>query len=89
MNIIEALVQLRNDLKTWVANNLRVKLDKNLGAEESGKVLSIDSEGNVITSTMPLIATVPAGWMRGDVDHDGFVTSNDADLILKYAVSTV
>lgn len=50
MNIIEALVQLRNDLKLWVTNNLRVKLDKNLGAEESGKVLSVDAEGNVVTS---------------------------------------
>ena len=28
MNIIEALVRLRNDLKLWVANNLRVKMDK-------------------------------------------------------------
>lgn len=28
MTIIEALVKLRNDLKLWVANNLRVKMDK-------------------------------------------------------------
>ena len=28
MNILEALVQLRNDLKTWVSNNLRTKVDK-------------------------------------------------------------
>ena len=35
MNIIEALVKLRNDLKLWVANNLRVKVDK-----EEGKGLS-------------------------------------------------
>ena len=28
MTIIEALVQLRNDLKLWVTNNLRVKADK-------------------------------------------------------------
>lgn len=35
MTIIEALVQLRNDLKLWVTNNLRVKVDK-----EDGKGLS-------------------------------------------------
>ena len=35
MTIIEALVQLRNDLKLWVANNLRMKVDK-----EDGKGLS-------------------------------------------------
>lgn len=48
MTIIEALVRLRNDLKLWVANNLRTKLDKNLGAEESGKVLAIDENGDVV-----------------------------------------
>ena len=35
MTIIEALVQLRNDLKLWVSNNLRMKVDK-----EDGKGLS-------------------------------------------------
>lgn len=35
MTIIEALVRLRNDLKLWVANNLRMKVDK-----EDGKGLS-------------------------------------------------
>lgn len=47
MTIIEALVKLRNDLKLWVANNLRVKLDKNLGAEAKHKILGADAEGNV------------------------------------------
>ncbi len=28
MTILEALIRLRNDLKLWVANNLRVKADK-------------------------------------------------------------
>ena len=51
MTIIEALVKLRNDLKLWVANNLRVKLDKNLGAEESGKYLTIDADGEIVTAT--------------------------------------
>lgn len=35
MTIIEALVQLRDDLKLWVINNLRMKVDK-----EDGKGLS-------------------------------------------------
>lgn len=47
MTIIEALVKLRNDLKLWVANNLRVKLDKNLGVEAKHKILGADVEGNV------------------------------------------
>ena len=39
MNILEALVKLRDDLKTWVANNLKAldsKIEKN--------IVSIDSE---------------------------------------------
>lgn len=48
MTIIEALVQLRDDLKKWVANNLKVKLDKNLGVDNANKILSIDAEGNII-----------------------------------------
>lgn len=57
MTIIEALVKLRNDLKLWVANNLRVKMDKNLGAEESGKFLTVDEKGDIVTSTMPSFET--------------------------------
>lgn len=41
MNIIEALVKLRNDLKLWVANNLRVKADK----EDLKKIAKIDENG--------------------------------------------
>ena len=47
MNILEALVQLRDDLKTWVTNNLNYKLNKNLGVGEQGKILSVDKDGNV------------------------------------------
>lgn len=31
MTVIEALVQLRDDIKLWVANNLRTKVDKEIG----------------------------------------------------------
>jgi hypothetical protein len=54
MNIIEALVQLRDDIKLWVANNLRTKLDKNLGTDNSGKVLSVDSDGNIVPTEADL-----------------------------------
>jgi hypothetical protein len=48
MTIIEAMIQLRNDLKLWVTNNLRVKMDKNLGTDNAGKVLAVDEEGNIV-----------------------------------------
>lgn len=41
MTIIEALVQLRNDLKLWVANNLRVKADKEYVDTTFIKVVSL------------------------------------------------
>lgn len=69
MNIIEALVRLRNDLKLWVANNLRVKLDKNLGTDNSGKFLSIDATGEVIASTFAEIITESDSLTV--VDEDG------------------
>ena len=50
MTILQALIQLRNDLKLWVTNNLNVKMNKNLGEKESGKFLSVDSNGDVITT---------------------------------------
>ena len=50
MTIIEALQRLRDDLKTWVANNLRTKLDKNLGADNANKILSTDAEGTITAS---------------------------------------
>ena len=48
MNIIEAMIQLRDDIKLWVTNNLRVKMDKNLGADNAGKVLAVDDNGDIV-----------------------------------------
>lgn len=58
MTIIEALVQLRNDLKLWVTNNLRVKMDKNLGTEESGKLLSVDGNGDIVTTEIDALELI-------------------------------
>lgn len=52
MTIIDAIKQLRNDLKLWVANNLSVKLDNNLGTDNSGKLLSVDETGEIVAATV-------------------------------------
>lgn len=52
MTILEALVRLRNDIKLWVTNNLNTKMNKNLGVEESGNFLSVDSNGDVIPTNI-------------------------------------
>ena len=52
MNIIEALIKLRNDLKLWVANNLNLKVDK-----VEGKGLSTndytETDKTALTQTIP------------------------------------
>ena len=69
MTIIEALVRLRNDLKLWVANNLRMKVDKEDGkglssndytTEEKTKLgkLSIDSNNLLVSNAYTLGDTV-------------------------------
>ena len=50
MTILEALIQLRDDLKLWCINNFNHKLNKNLGTEENGKFLKVDSNGDIIAS---------------------------------------
>lgn len=55
MTIIEALIKLRDDIKLWVANNLKVKLDKNLGADNANKFLSINNKGDIIPSDLTRI----------------------------------
>lgn len=47
MTIIEALVRLRDDLKTWFSNNLRLKLNRNLGASHEGKILIVNENGDI------------------------------------------
>jgi ABC-type Zn uptake system ZnuABC Zn-binding protein ZnuA len=48
MNILETLVQLRDDLKTWVTNNLNA-----LNKKIDEKTIPIDSELST-TSTNPV-----------------------------------
>ena len=80
MTIIETFIRFRNDLKIWVANNLRVKLDKNLGADNANKILSIDAEGNIV----PIDNTsgggggedfeqVQADWEENDATSNAYI----------------
>lgn len=50
MTILEALKQLRDDLKLWCTNNLNKKLNKNLTADEGGKFLVTDEYGEITTT---------------------------------------
>lgn len=69
MTILEALVQLRNDLKLWTTNNLRVKLDKNLGVEKANKILSINNNGDIITEDKQFYDTKNSLYYSYDGDY--------------------
>lgn len=67
MTIIEALQRLRNDLKTWVANNLRTKVDKEDGKglssndftnEDKAKLNDAATKGYVDNKVTPFVITV-------------------------------
>ena len=52
MTILEALIKLRDDLKLWCINNFNNKLNKNLGAEDYGRFLFVDENGDIDTSNI-------------------------------------
>lgn len=53
MTILEALVKLRDDLKLWCINNFNNKLNKNLGSEKSGRFLTVNESGDIVTTDVP------------------------------------
>lgn len=54
MTILEALIKLRDDLKLWCINNFNNKLNKNLGAEDYGRFLFVDENGDIDTSDIEI-----------------------------------
>ena len=87
MTIIQVIQKLRDDLKLWVTNNLNVKMDKNLGAEESGKILSVDENGDIITiENIPGISKVfqVAASTSSGLDTNLFLIDTADNNILKY-----
>lgn len=87
MTIIQVIQKLRDDLKLWVTNNLNVKMDKNLGAEESGKILAINENGDIITiENNPGVSKVfqIAASTSTNLDTNLFLLDTADNNILKY-----
>lgn len=49
MTILDALVKLRDDLKTWCINNFNNKLNKSLGVERHDMFLATNGNGDITT----------------------------------------
>lgn len=87
MTIIQVIQKLRDDLKLWVTNNLNVKMNKNLGAEESGKILAVDENGDIITiENIPGVSKVfqVAASTSSNLDTNLFLIDTADSNILKY-----
>ena len=69
MTILEALIQLRDDLKLWCTNNFNHKLNKNLGTDESGKFLSVNNNGDIVTNT---IAIADVTTLQSSLDKSNY-----------------
>jgi hypothetical protein len=85
MNIIQAMNRLRSDIQTWVANNLRVKVNAELktGSTEEYKVLSdnnfTDADKNRLDNLSLNAGTVTSvsagtGLSGGPITSSGTIT---------------
>ena len=77
MTILEALIQLRDDLKLWCINNFNHKLNKNLGTEENGKFLTVNSSGDIVTTSNYGVRSVSTGSTNGTISVNTNGTSAD------------
>lgn len=92
MTILEALVQLRDDLKIWVTNNLRVKVDKEDGkglssndftTEEKNKLAALDNSLSTLVGNVPVSEQIDAAIAnKSDSTHthdDRYYTESEID----------
>lgn len=80
MNIIQAMNRLRSDIQTWVANNLKVKVNTELKTDstEEYKVLSDNNFTDADKNKLDGIAegaevNVQSDWNVTDSDSDAFI----------------
>ena len=80
MNIIQAMNRLRSDIQTWVANNLKTKVNTELktGSTEEYKVLSDNNFTDADKNKLDGIAeraevNVQSDWNVTDSNSDAFI----------------
>ena len=67
MTILEALVKLRDDLKIWVINNLRTKVDKQDGKQLSTNDYTEEEKNKLAQiAKVAVSSTQPSGQSIGD-----------------------
>jgi hypothetical protein len=74
MTIIEAIVQLRNDIRLWVSNNLRTKVDKEEGKRLSTNDYTDEEKNKLLNDVLTDISTTAGGGLivtnKNQIDFD-------------------
>lgn len=84
MNIIEVIIQLRNDLKLWVTNNLRVKADKFYVDEKVATVVDeakIDASNKDIAVLAEVQSNLSNYYTKTEIDSLELITIDEIDAI--------
>lgn len=55
MTIVEAIIELRNDLKDYATNHLKTKANANIGTNNINTLVTIDAEGNIVAQDVTII----------------------------------
>lgn len=71
MDILSALRKVTTSIKTWADSKLEIKLDKNLGTDNTGKVIAVDASGNISPSNTHTIDNDGNSWFAGNVKVGG------------------
>lgn len=86
MDILSALRKVTASIKTWVDSKLETKLDKNLGADNAGKVLAIGDDGNIKSQMLDTGIIVLSGTNDNPINIDEIKVSGT--YLIKGVVTT-
>ena len=86
MDILSALRKVTASIKTWADSKLETKLDKNLGTDNAGKVLTIGDDGNIESQMLDTGIIVLSGTDYNPINIDEIKASGT--YLIKGVVTT-
>ena len=86
MDILSALRKVTVSIKTWADSKLETKLDKNLGTDNAGKVLTISDDGNIESQILDTGIIVLSGTDDNPINIDEIKASGT--YLIKGVVTT-
>lgn len=86
MDILSALRKVTASIKTWADSKLETKLDKNLGTDNAGKVLTIGDDGDIKSQMLDTGIIVLSGTNDNPINIDEIKVSGT--YLIKGVVTT-